>query len=102
MRIVPLSFLFVLVIGCSDLGTSPSDGLVNSTGMIIEQSTQLFLIVSDSPLENNFKTFYPLNLSDSFKHDSLRIRFSGKLQSDPPSPYPYPSLTLTFIESIQN
>ena len=96
------TFLFMSFLGCEDLGNQPiSTDVVNSTGTVVQKSIELYIIDADVPVENGPITYYPTNLSDPFKRHGLRIRFSGKIQSDPPSPYPYTPLTLTYIDSLQ-
>lgn len=99
----PLYFvLLVLFLGCSHTGEPSKDDIINFTGTIIQKSADLYLIRSDIAYGNGSTLFYPTNLGNEFKRDSLRVRFSGSFENDLPSPYPYPPLHISEIAVINN
>jgi hypothetical protein len=97
-------FLFSIaafVISCHEASQPVEIDIQNATGTIVKKYPELYLIEADAPIVDRTKTIYPENLADSFKRDSLRVRFSGHIITPPPDPpYAYPSLKLSFIESI--
>jgi hypothetical protein len=94
--------LMAFVLGCEDSGLQPTTtDVVTSTGTILEKSAQFYVIESDVPNQYGVKTFYPVNLSDSFRHNGLRVLFSGKPEGDPATQYQYLPFRLSFIQSIQ-
>ncbi len=94
--------LMAFVLGCNDSGQQPTvSDVLTSTGTIIEKRAQFYLIESDVPNQYGVKTFYPLNLSDPFRHNGLRVLFSGKTEVDPASQYLYLPFRLSFIQVIQ-
>lgn len=90
----------MLAAGCAYLGEEPTNDLIDYTGTIIQETPQSFLIESDTALDNYFKTFYPLNLPDTFKRNGLRIRFSGNIEIEPTGMYRYPPIRLSRVASI--
>lgn len=102
-KIIVLATLLTLILtsGCHDSTTSPTDEFQNVTGTVIKKSTfDLYFIELDTPYQNNIKEVYPENLSDVFEHDSLRVRFSGKITTPPDPPALYISVKLSFIEEV--
>jgi hypothetical protein len=87
----------VFVPACEDLGEPSTDDVVDSSGTIIQRSSETFLIQSDAAFQQKGTTFYPLNLPDEFRRDGLRIRFSGKLEVDPTALYLYIPIRLSRI-----
>lgn len=94
--------LLILFLGCSHSGEPSKDDIVHYTGTIVQKSADLYLIQSDIACGNGITLFYPTNLGNEFKGDSLRVRFSGSFENDPPSPFPYPPLHLSEITVINN
>jgi hypothetical protein len=86
--------------GCTDLGEPSSDDIINSTGTIILEHAQFFLIRSDVALEGHLQTFYPLNLPEDFRRGGLRVRFSGSIEVDSTVQYAFPPIRLSRIELI--
>ena len=91
----------ILVIGCQDAKQPTENDIQNVTGTIIKKYPNLYLIDADTPIVDYTKIIYPENLADSFKRDSMRVRFSGYIITPPPDPPAmYPIIKLSFIESI--
>jgi hypothetical protein len=87
--------------GCQHTTPPSTDEFQSATGTVKWKSAlHLYFIKIDVPVQN-ITEFYPENMADDFKQDSLRVRFSGKLiipPDDPPAPYA--SVNLSFIEAI--
>jgi hypothetical protein len=98
---ISVLLLFTLAAACQHSQQPNNDDFQNYAGVVISQSTELYLIRSDIPVQDNMKIFYPENLDDSFKHDSLRVRFSGKITTPPDPPSQYPTVRLSSIEAFQ-
>jgi hypothetical protein len=94
-------FLFIFTAGCKDLVEPSTDDIVNYSGTIIQETAQSFLIESDTAFENHLKTFYPLNLDNAFKTSGLRVRFSGKIETDPTAYYMHPPIRLSRMDLIE-
>jgi hypothetical protein len=99
-RILLMWLLLIPAAGCTDLGEPPAVDLVNQTGTIVRDSAQFYLIRCDTQVLKQGTLLFPLNLTDPFKRDGLRIRFSGNLEVDPLTQYLYPPLRLTAIEEL--
>lgn len=97
--LVPI--LFTLLAGCKDLGEPSSDDMTDYRGTVSQQSPETCFMESDIAFENHLKTFYPLNLRDTFKRDGLRIRFSGKIEIDPTCEYVVPRIRLSRVELLE-
>jgi hypothetical protein len=95
-----LLLIFALTFGCQDSGAPNTDDFQNYTGMVIKQSAVSFLIEADKPIQGNMKTFYPENLDDLFKRDSLKVQFSGKITTPSDPMFLYPIVKLSFIKAI--
>jgi hypothetical protein len=92
--------MFVMLSACKDLGEEPRTlDIIGGTGIVIEQSVQFYIIQSDFPLQIGVRTFYPMNLPDTFRKNGLRVRFSGRVEIDPTAQYLYCPLRLSSIES---
>jgi len=100
-RLYLVLILFTLLAGCKDLGQPSSDDMIDYRGTVSQQSPETFFIESDIAFENHFKTFYPLNLGDTFKRDGLRIRFSGKIEIDPTCECIVPPIRLSRVELLE-
>jgi hypothetical protein len=96
-----LPIVLTLLAGCKDLGEPSSDDVINYRGTVSQQSPETFFIESDIAFENHLKTFYPLNLGDTFRRDGLRIRFSGKIEIDPTSEYIVPPIRLSRVVLLE-
>jgi hypothetical protein len=100
-----LTGIVVSLSGCTDFGVQPippvPDDVVDATGTIVEPSADYFLIKADPTLSKpQGWTFYPLNLPETFKIDSLRVRFSGKVEVLPNAQYLYTPLRISSIKRL--
>jgi hypothetical protein len=93
--------LFVLTASCKDLGEPSTDDIINYKGTIVQESSQSYLIRTDIAFENHMKTFFPLNLPDTFKRGGLRVRFGGKIEAAPNAQYIYLPIRLSSMELIE-
>jgi hypothetical protein len=89
----------LLLIGCKD-SVKSTDDVISDKGIVLEKSPGLYLIESETIIRNGSRLFWPSNLSDEFKKDSIRVYFTGTLETDPPSPVPYAPLHLSEIRVI--
>ncbi len=94
-----LIILFSFLNGCNDSIKPHTDDIINYSGVVKDNSDGLYLIISDISY-HDYNTLYPTNLGNEFRKDSLKIRFSGNIESDPPSPVPYPPLHISKIEIL--
>jgi hypothetical protein len=92
--------LLMSAVSCRDLGTPSDNDVINQTGTVIQESAQSYVIRNDAAFQKQGATFYPLNLTEPFKRDGLRIRFSGNIEADPFAQYIYPPLRITAIEEL--
>ena len=100
--VLTLSVLVVFaghIPGCKELGESITNDIINHTGVIVQKSSQFYVIRSDVPFQNTSE-FYPVNLASSFQRDGLRIRFSGNIEDQPGLDYLYVPVRLTSIQAI--
>lgn len=97
-RVLCAALLISLVFGCQH-STSPSAVVFRkTTGTILLKPTMgFYFIKADRPVKN-VEEFYPENLPDEYKRDSLRIRFSGIVTTPPDLPAPYMSVKSYFVE----
>jgi hypothetical protein len=93
--------LLTLVCACKDSGEQPTaNDLIGITGTVIAKSSTFYVIQCDVPIHYSERTIYPINLSDPFRQDHLRVRFSGRVEADPLTYYAYLPVRLTFIQSL--
>jgi hypothetical protein len=93
--------LLMMVFACKDSGEqATTSDVIDLTGTVLEKSAQFYVIECDVPIHSGVRTCYPINLSDPFRHDHLRVRFSGMIEVDPATQYLYVPLRLSFIQSI--
>ena len=101
-HLILLLFLIssILISGCQKSTAPSTDEFQNVSGIVIKKTIlNLYFIALDIPVDN-ISEFYPENMADAFKRDSLRVRFSGKITTPPDPPAPYLSVKLSSIEII--
>ncbi|MGA3245433.1 MAG: hypothetical protein ABSE41_12510 [Bacteroidota bacterium] len=101
-RLLSIVAMLTILSACTDLGEQPvTFDITNATGTVLEASPSFYVIQCDFPLQISAATFYPTNLTDTFRKNGLRVRFSGQIASSPGLDYLYLPVRLTFIERLQ-